>query len=65
MAATLNLAHAHRTRRHVDLLAVYTWLGEERALVVISALRRGAAWFAFAESANMPITALAIAHTRR
>ena len=51
MAAALNLAHAHRTRRHGDLRAVYTWLGEERALVLIPALRRGAAWFVVAESA--------------
>jgi len=61
----LNLAHAHRTRRHGDLLAFYTWFGEERALALIPAQRRGAAWFAVAESANMPITVLAIAHTRR
>ncbi|MBM3380220.1 MAG: hypothetical protein FJY39_10870, partial [Betaproteobacteria bacterium] len=45
----------HRTRRHGDLLAVYTWLGEERALVLIPALRRGAAWFVVAESAAFAI----------
>ena len=51
MPATLDLRNAHLSRRHGDLLAVYTWVEDERALVLLPALRRNAAWFIVGESA--------------
>ena len=51
MPATLDLRNAHLSRRHGDLLAVYTWVEDERALVLLPALRRNAAWFVVSESA--------------
>jgi len=38
-------------RRHGDLLAIYTWVNDERALVLLPALRKNAAWFVVCESA--------------
>ena len=51
MPATLDLRTAHLSRRHGDLLAVYSWVEDERALVLLPALRRNAAWFVVSESA--------------
>ena len=52
MPATLDLGNAHLTRRHGGLLAIYTLVDEdERALVLLPALRRNAAWFIVGESA--------------
>lgn len=51
MAAKLDLNKAHLTRQHGDLLAVYTWVNDERALVLIPAYRKNAAWYIVCESA--------------
>lgn len=51
MGASLDLNKAHRTRQHGDLLAVYTWVNDERALVLIPAYRKNAAWYIVLESA--------------
>lgn len=48
---SVDLAKAHLTRQHGDLLAVYTWVNDERALVLIPALRKGEAWYIVCESA--------------
>jgi hypothetical protein len=52
MPATLNLCKAHATRQHGDLLAIFTWINEERAMVLVPAYRPGAPWYVVAESAS-------------
>lgn len=51
MAANLDTRKAHLTRRHGDLTAIYTWVNNERALVLIPHLRAGAPWYIVLESA--------------
>lgn len=52
MAATLDLRKAAFHRQHGDILAVYTWVNDERALVLMPARRRpGSPWFVVCESA--------------
>lgn len=51
MGATLDLNKAHLTRQHGDLLAVFTWVNDERSLVLIPAFRKGSAWYIVCESA--------------
>jgi hypothetical protein len=52
MPATLNLRKAHATRQHGDLLVVFTWINDERAMVLVPAYRPGAPWYVVAESAS-------------
>lgn len=51
MPASLDLRRAHLHRRHGDLLAVYTWVNDERAMVLLPAYRPGAPWYVVMESA--------------
>lgn len=51
MPACIDLRKAHLHRQHGDLLAVYTWINGERALVLIPALRKNAPWYVVLESA--------------
>lgn len=51
MGATIDLSKAWLTRQHGDLVAVYSWLNDERALFLIPAQRKGAPWFVVMESA--------------
>lgn len=52
MAATLDLRKSAFHRQHGDILAVYTWVNDERALVLMPAHRRpGSPWFVVCESA--------------
>lgn len=51
MAASIDLRKAHQWRQHGDLLAVYTWVNDERALVLLPAHRPGAPWYIVCESA--------------
>lgn len=51
MPASLDLRRAHLHRRHGDLLAVYTWVNDERAMVLLPAFRPGAPWYIVMESA--------------
>ncbi len=52
MPATLDLRKAHATRQHGDLLAIFTWINDERAMVLVPAYRPGAPWYVVAESAS-------------
>ncbi len=52
MPATLDLRKAHATRQHGDLLVVFTWINDERAMVLVPAYRPGAPWYVVAESAS-------------
>ena len=51
MPATLDTRKAHLVRHHGDLVAIYTWINDERALVLIPRYRPGAPWFCVLESA--------------
>jgi hypothetical protein len=51
MPATLDTRKAHLVRHHGDLVAIYTWINDERALVLVPRYRAGAAWFVVCESA--------------
>jgi hypothetical protein len=51
MGASLDTRKAHLTRQHGDLFAVYTWVNDERAMVLIPAYRPGAPWYIVLESA--------------
>lgn len=51
MGATLDLNKAHLTRQFGDLVVVYTWVNDERAMVLIPAYRKNAAWYIVLESA--------------
>jgi hypothetical protein len=51
MAASINLRKAHLTRVHGDIIAVYSWMDDERALFLIPHLRPGAPWYVVKESA--------------
>ena len=50
-ACILDLRKSHKVRRHGDLLAIYTWVNDERALVLVLARRNNPAWFVVCESA--------------
>jgi hypothetical protein len=51
MAANIDTRKAHLTRRHGDLMAIYTWINDERALVLVPHLRPGAPWYVVMDSA--------------
>ncbi len=51
MAANLDTRKAHLTRIHGDLVAIYTWVDDERALVLIPHRRPGAPWYIVKETA--------------
>jgi len=51
MAISLDLNTVHLARRHGDVQAVYTWVNDERALVLIPARRLRAPWYVVMDSA--------------
>lgn len=51
MPARIDLRKAHLHRQHGDLMAIYTWINDERALVLVPHLRPGAPWYVVMESA--------------
>ena len=51
MPASLDLRRAHLHRRHGDLMVVFTWVNDERAMVLLPAFRPGAPWYIVMESA--------------
>lgn len=51
MSATIDTAKAHMSRQHGDITAIYTWVNDERALVLVPTYRNGAPWFVVCESA--------------
>ena len=48
---SLDLNKAHLHRQHGDLIVIYTWVNDERAMVLIPTYRKGAAWYIVCESA--------------
>lgn len=52
MSISLDPRKAHLVRQHGEILAIYTWVNDERALVLMPARRaQGAPWFIVCESA--------------
>lgn len=51
MGVTLDLRKAHLSRQHGDITAIYTWVNDERALVLVPTFRKGAPWYVVLESA--------------
>lgn len=51
MGATLDLRKAHMSRQHGDVTAIYTWINDERAMVLVPTYRPGAPWYIVCESA--------------
>jgi hypothetical protein len=51
MPVTLDLRKAHKHQRIGDLIVVLTWVNDERALVLLPALRKNAGWYIVQESA--------------
>lgn len=49
LSLDLNKAHLHRT--FGDLVVIYTWVNDERAMILIPAYRKSAAWFIVMDSA--------------
>lgn len=49
MAITLDTRKAHITRRHGDIYAIYTWVNDQRALILLPAERPGAPWYIIPE----------------
>ena len=50
-AASIDLRKAYTSRRYGDILAVWSWLNDTRALFLIPAIRRRAPWFVVLEPA--------------
>lgn len=48
---SLDLSKAHLHRQHGDLIAIYTWVNDERALVLLPAYRKSVGWYIVCESA--------------
>lgn len=51
MPATIETRNAHLVRHHGDLSAIYTWINDERALVLVPVNRPGAPWYVVMEGA--------------
>lgn len=51
MALSLDPRKAHLIRQHGDILAIYTWVNDERALVLMPARRGKSPWYIVCESA--------------
>jgi len=51
MGVSLDLRKAHKHQRVSDFVVVLTWMNDERALVLLPALRRDAGWYVVMESA--------------
>lgn len=51
MPATIDTRRAHLVRQHGDLTAIYTYVNDERAIVLVPHNRPGAPWFIVCESA--------------
>lgn len=51
MPVSLDLRKAHAHRTHGDITAIFTWINDERALVLLPHLRPGAPWYVVMEGA--------------
>lgn len=51
MSAVIDTRKAHLVRQHGDITAVYTWINDERALVLIPTFRSRPTWYVIPDSA--------------
>ncbi len=51
MSLTLDLDKAHLTRHIGDLIIAFTWMNDERAMVILPAFRKYARWYIVLDSA--------------
>lgn len=51
MSATIDTAKAFMSRQHGDITAIYTWVNDERAMVLVPTFRKNAPWYIVCESA--------------
>jgi hypothetical protein len=51
MGAHIDLNKCHLIRQHGDLIAAYTWVNDERALILLPAFRKNSGWYVVLESA--------------
>ncbi|HEX4843180.1 MAG TPA: hypothetical protein VFV57_05875 [Limnobacter sp.] len=51
MGLSIDLKNCHLQRQHGDIVALYTWMNEERCLVLIPAYRKNSAWYVIMDSA--------------
>ncbi len=51
MPTTIDLAKAHMSRVHGDITIIFSWINDERAMVLVPHMRKGAPWFVVMESA--------------
>ena len=65
MGVSLDLRKAHHSRIHGDIVAVLTWVNDERSLVLLPAHRKDAGWYILGESAAWKWNINAIDPTER
>lgn len=51
MPATIDLRNAYLSRTHGDIAAIYTWINDERSIVLVPWKRPGAPWYVVQDSA--------------
>lgn len=51
MGASIDLNKAHHSQQYGDIVAIYSWMNEERALFLIPRFRKGAPWYVVMEPA--------------
>lgn len=51
MGASIDLNRAHHHQAYGDLLAIFSWINDERALFLIPRYRKGAPWYIVMEPA--------------
>lgn len=49
---SVDLAKAHASHQYGDLMVIFTWVNDERSMILIPAYRKGAAWYIVGESAS-------------
>lgn len=50
MGISINTARAHRVRTLGDITVIFTWINDERAMVLLPTFRKGAPWFVVPDS---------------
>lgn len=51
MSVSIDTRKAYLTRQHGDLIVVFTWVDDERSMILLPAHRVGAPWFIVKDSA--------------
>lgn len=51
MGASIDLRKAHHHRQHGDILVIFSWMNDERAMFLMPVVRKRAPWYVLMESA--------------